>query len=143
MKRKYSLFSVFSGLLVAVFMLAAYSSTAEAHSSKYHRKHSSGFTFGFGSHGAYGGIVSSRRYSSKSHCHGHRYCHRHSNRGYHDHRKRGVTIYPRHTAPRYRRHGSGSAHVNWCFKKYRSYDIYTDTFQPYKGRRKRCNSPFD
>lgn len=146
MRRKNSLFSIFSSLLVAVFMIAAYSSVADAHSKKHRHKHGSGITLGFGGSGLYGGVILGGKYSrrsSRSHCHGRSYCHRHSNRGYHDHNRRGVVIYPRHTAPRYHRGGRGSAHVNWCINRYRSYDVYTDTFQPYKGRRKRCNSPFD
>lgn len=142
MKRKNSLFSVFSSLLVAVFMMAAYSSAADAHGSKHRHKHKGGITLGFGSHGVYGGVIVGKRYGRRSHCHGYNYCHRHSNRGYHNHNRRGVVIYPRHTAPRYHRSRRGSAHASWCDNRYRSYDIYTDTFQPYKGRRKRCRSPF-
>lgn len=33
-------------------------------------------------------------------------------------------------------------HVEWCLNKYRSYDVRSDTFQPYNGPRKRCNSPY-
>ncbi len=36
----------------------------------------------------------------------------------------------------------GSNHVRWCDRKYRSYDVRSDTFQPYNGPRKRCNSPY-
>lgn len=38
---------------------------------------------------------------------------------------------------------SNGRHVAWCFDHYRSYDPDTDTFQPYDGPRKRCDSPFD
>ncbi|MEH6727285.1 MAG: BA14K family protein [Hyphomicrobiales bacterium] len=145
MKRKNSLFSICSSLLVAVFLIASYSSAADAHGSKHRYKHRGGVTLDFGSHGVFGGVILGGKYSrrsGRSHCHGRSYCHRHSNRGYHDHNRRGVVIYPRHTAPRYNRSRQGSAHVDWCDNRYRSYDIYTDTFQPYKGGRKRCNSPF-
>ncbi|WP_306262189.1 BA14K family protein [Pararhizobium sp. IMCC21322] len=144
MKRKNYLFSTFSSLLVAVFMIATYSSAASAHGSKYRQNYKGGIILGFGSHGVFGGVKTrGGKYGRRSHCHGRSYCHRHANRGYHNHNKRGVKTYPRHTAPRYYRSRRGSAHVNWCDNRYRSYDIYTDTFQPYKGGRKRCNSPFD
>ncbi len=34
-------------------------------------------------------------------------------------------------------------HYRWCDNRYRSYDYQTNTFQPYEGPRKRCNSPYD
>ncbi|MGE0279736.1 MAG: BA14K family protein [Rhizobiaceae bacterium] len=47
-------------------------------------------------------------------------------------------------APRrvYRRAG-GSAHVNWCYNRYRSYRAYDNTFQPYNGPRQLCYSPYN
>lgn len=39
--------------------------------------------------------------------------------------------------------GRSSRHVEWCDDRYRSYDRRTDTFQPYEGPRRRCNSPYD
>ncbi|WP_265519805.1 BA14K family protein [Nitratireductor luteus] len=41
-------------------------------------------------------------------------------------------------APVYR----GDPHVQWCLQRYRSYDVRTDTFQPYSGPRRYCNSPY-
>jgi hypothetical protein len=35
-----------------------------------------------------------------------------------------------------------SAHVGWCAARYRSYDVRTDTFQPYHGLRRECRSPY-
>ncbi len=35
----------------------------------------------------------------------------------------------------------GSAHVNWCLNRYRSYDVRTDTYVAFSGRVKYCNSP--
>lgn len=35
------------------------------------------------------------------------------------------------------------AHYRWCDDRYRSYDYETNTFQPYNGPRRRCNSPYD
>jgi len=40
-------------------------------------------------------------------------------------------------------HGYSSRHVEWCEDNYRSYRRYDNTFQPYNGPRRRCNSPFD
>ena len=34
-----------------------------------------------------------------------------------------------------------SAHAEWCAARYRSYDVQTDTYQPYDGPRRRCASP--
>lgn len=33
-------------------------------------------------------------------------------------------------------------HVNYCYRKYRSYRVYDNTFQPYRGRRRQCVSPY-
>ncbi len=38
---------------------------------------------------------------------------------------------------------SGNAHINWCVSHYRSYRISSDTYQPYIGGRRRCNSPYN
>ena len=35
-----------------------------------------------------------------------------------------------------------AAHVRWCKNRYRSYDVYSDTYQPYYGPRRRCRSPY-
>ena len=35
-----------------------------------------------------------------------------------------------------------SAHVEWCAARYRSYDVRTDTYQPYHGPRRHCRSPY-
>lgn len=40
-------------------------------------------------------------------------------------------------------HRASSAHVRWCYGHYRSYRASDNTFQPYHGPRKRCNSPYD
>jgi len=36
----------------------------------------------------------------------------------------------------------GSAHVQWCYNRYRSYRASDNTFQPYNGPRQQCNSPY-
>ncbi len=33
-------------------------------------------------------------------------------------------------------------HARWCYNRYRSYDRYSNTFQPYHGRRRTCVSPY-
>ena len=43
--------------------------------------------------------------------------------------------------PRYYRVG-GSAHVAWCYNRYRSYREWDNTFQPYHGPRQQCYSPY-
>lgn len=44
-------------------------------------------------------------------------------------------------APR-RVYRSGSAHVDWCYSRYRSYRAYDNSFQPYHGPRRACWSPY-
>lgn len=39
--------------------------------------------------------------------------------------------------------GSGSAHVQWCYNRYRSYRASDNTFQPYHGPRQQCYSPYN
>lgn len=36
----------------------------------------------------------------------------------------------------------GNAHTNWCYRRYRSYRAYDNTYQPYSGRRRACRSPY-
>jgi hypothetical protein len=47
-------------------------------------------------------------------------------------------------APVYRSGGSGlnPRHYEWCAGRYRSYDSYSNSFQPYNGPRQTCYSPF-
>jgi hypothetical protein len=48
---------------------------------------------------------------------------------------------PIYRGPVYR--GShGSAHVSWCYNRYRSYRAWDNTFQPYRGPRRLCRSPY-
>ena len=35
-----------------------------------------------------------------------------------------------------------SAHVEWCYNRYRSYRASDNTFQPYNGPRRQCYSPY-
>jgi len=50
----------------------------------------------------------------------------------------GSTI---NSGPRYYR-GESSAHVRWCYNRYRSYREWDNTFQPYHGPRQQCYSPY-
>lgn len=49
---------------------------------------------------------------------------------------------PRYVAPAPVYSGNWSAHVAWCDARYRSYRAYDNTFQPYVGPRKLCDSPY-
>lgn len=46
------------------------------------------------------------------------------------------------TQPAPRRAGINPKHYQWCANRYRSYDSYSNTFQPYHGPRQRCYSPY-
>ena len=37
---------------------------------------------------------------------------------------------------------TGNAHERWCYSRYRSYRAWDNTFQPYNGPRRQCNSPY-
>jgi hypothetical protein len=37
----------------------------------------------------------------------------------------------------------GDAHVQWCFDHYRSYRVQDNSWQPTRGPRRQCNSPYD
>lgn len=49
---------------------------------------------------------------------------------------------PRYVQPRRIYRGGGSAHVQWCYDRYRSYRAWDNTFQPYNGPRRQCWSPY-
>ncbi|WP_269929792.1 BA14K family protein [Aminobacter sp. HY435] len=51
---------------------------------------------------------------------------------------------PRYYQPRrvYRPGRLSSAHVQWCYDRYRSYRAWDNTFQPYNGPRRQCWSPY-
>lgn len=56
-----------------------------------------------------------------------------SNRRYEERRYRERPVY---------RSRSGNRHVTWCYNKYRSYRVSDDTYQPYRGGRRYCRSPY-
>lgn len=35
-----------------------------------------------------------------------------------------------------------NSHVNWCLQRYRSYNVGDNTYQPFNGPRRTCESPF-
>ncbi|MCO5731083.1 BA14K family protein [Rhizobium sp. SSA_523] len=45
-------------------------------------------------------------------------------------------------APAPSRGGINPSHYDWCSARYRSYDSYSNTFQPYSGPRQQCLSPY-
>ncbi|MBX3531054.1 MAG: BA14K family protein [Rhizobiaceae bacterium] len=51
-------------------------------------------------------------------------------------------VYYRRHAPRHYRVAPVSAHVRWCSAKYRSYRAWDNSFQPYRGGRRECVSPY-
>ena len=55
-----------------------------------------------------------------------------------------IASQPRYVAPApaYRAPGINPRHYDWCRARYRSYDAYSNTFQPYSGPRRTCYSPY-
>lgn len=43
---------------------------------------------------------------------------------------------------RYYGYRKSSAHIAWCYDRYRSYRQWDNTFQPYHGPRRQCWSPY-
>ncbi len=87
-----------------------------------------------------GAIANSNRRSRDRHCH-RGYCHTH-NYQYSDHRHRPVVYDP---PPRRRpppRRDYGERHEDWCYDRYRSYRARDNTYQPYRGGRRYCQSPY-
>jgi hypothetical protein len=44
--------------------------------------------------------------------------------------------------PRRAYRGGMNAHVAWCYDRYRSYRAYDNTYQPLRGPRRECRSPY-
>ena len=61
------------------------------------------------------------------------------NNGYYNNGYYNGYYAPRHY---YRAGRLSSAHVQWCYDRYRSYRAYDNTFQPYNGPRQQCYSPY-
>jgi hypothetical protein len=89
-----------------------------------------------------------------------RWRHRHYHGGYYDDGAGAAAIlglglglglgsmynnYNYYDAPPRRHYRAGrlsSAHVQWCYNRYRSYRAWDNTFQPYNGPRQQCWSPY-
>ena len=54
----------------------------------------------------------------------------------------GAAIGSQLNQPRVVVRGSGSAHVDWCYARYRSYRAWDNTYQPYNAPRRECYSPY-
>lgn len=52
-----------------------------------------------------------------------------------------VYVQPHYVRPHYAVRLS-SAHIHWCYNRYRSYSVYTNSFQPNYGPRRQCLSPY-
>ncbi len=88
-----------------------------------------------------GAIANANRRGRNRHCH-YDYCHRHSYR-YSDHVHEDIVYERPRRRPRRRPVArSGDAHEDWCYRKYRSYRAYDNTYQPYSGGRRYCRSPY-
>ncbi len=48
----------------------------------------------------------------------------------------------RYRDARHREHRNIYRHERWCERKYRSYRVWDNTFQPYHGGRRECRSPY-
>ncbi|MCC2608740.1 BA14K family protein [Neorhizobium petrolearium] len=54
-----------------------------------------------------------------------------------------IASQPRYVAPAPSYSGGlNPRHYEWCSARYRSYDSYSNTFQPYNGPRQPCYSPY-
>jgi hypothetical protein len=79
---------------------------------------------------------------------GHRHRWREPRRHHRRHFRGGPGFYfhfgpaPRHYAPPRRAHRLPAAHIRWCQNRYRSYRASDNTFQPYRGPRRACRSPY-
>ncbi|WFU08793.1 BA14K family protein [Rhizobium sp. CB3090] len=105
----------------------------------YHHHHGGGWGWGLGGFAAgalIGGLLAQPNYYGP---------------GYYDPGYYGPSYYgpgyytPRYYyVPRYYRpaYYGGSAHVRWCYARYRSYRAFDDTFQPSYGPRRLCVSPY-
>ena len=54
----------------------------------------------------------------------------------------GAIAQPRPAPVAPRAAGLNPQHYQWCQARYRSYDSYSNTFQPYNGPRQQCLSPY-
>ncbi len=105
--------------------------------------------------GVIGGVIANGVANGQNHCHDGLGCHSHggANR-YHYHDAYGNVLYQQVVAPPpppqrriiIQQQPAGGqypqAHYNWCFGKYKSYDPGSNSYQPYGGPRRLCQSPY-
>ena len=107
-----------------------------------------GLGIGIGAAIVGGAIVNAVR-AGQRHCHEGQtyYCHSHAYANayhYHDF-PAGPILYQQVAAPPPPPVGQivlPQAHVTWCYNHYRSYDLNTNSFQPFQGPRRPCISPY-
>lgn len=81
----------------------------------------------------------SRRHWRRHHRHHRHWRHLRPNAGIQFYFGTPRSVRPRHVYPGYR---LPRVHIRWCYKRYRSYRAYDNTFQPYHGPRRACRSPY-
>lgn len=71
------------------------------------------------------------------------------NRSWHHHHHRpriysnfGLIPNYDYIVPRRHYRAASSAHVRWCYNRYRSYRAWDNSWQPYNGPRRQCRSPY-
>jgi hypothetical protein len=76
------------------------------------------------------------------------YNNRYNGRYYNRYRNSGISLYfdltpsYRYVEPRRYYRSYSSAHVQWCYDRWRSYRAWDNTYQPYYGPRRQCVSPY-
>ena len=133
--------SVLAMAVLATSLIAV--GSAQAHYTKYKHRHHNGTkaAIALGIAGlVIGGAVAHSR--TRSHCHGRNYCHIHGHNRSHFHTRSGAIRYgsPKRTVRKVVR--ISNAHARYCFGKYKSYRVSDNTYQPFKGPRRACRSPF-
>jgi hypothetical protein len=133
------LLSVGLALALATTAVPVTLQSAGAHPKPYAHSHKKGKVAAGVAAGIVGGLIiggaiaNSNRNRNREHCH-RSYCHTHNYVGDHSHERTPVYVEPEADY--------GNDHVNWCYNRYRSYREYDNTYQPYNGGRRQCNSPF-
>jgi BA14K-like protein len=96
-----------------------------------------------------GGAIANAVRAGQQHCHQGQtyYCHSHAYANayhYHDYQA-GPILYQQVAAPPPPPAGQivlPQPHVTWCYNHYRSYDLNSNSYQPYEGPRRPCISPY-
>ncbi|WP_136656376.1 BA14K family protein [Nitratireductor sp. XY-223] len=139
------------GLAVAMIGMGALAmAVPDAAAGKKYRYKNNGANFAAGVFTGLviGGIVANsarhgRYYCYNAYCNGRYYKRRYYPKPYYGPRYYGRTYGPvPYYRPQPRRVYVSQPHINYCYRKYRSYRAYDNTFQPYHGPRKQCRSPY-